>query len=122
MRVTDSGLAIFGYQPGATLQAPPPRLGPGLAAPAAHDDIQRLVTSHTIDTPVSVLDDLRANGKYAQRIWKVENVGSGLPTPEGIKVLEQIKADRRWVPSAEQLAAAERAYNEFTGLTAGRTS
>ena len=80
----------------------------------------RLIKGHNSShPPTSVLDNLRANGKYAQRVWKLEAVGSGQATPEGIKVLEMIKADRRWVPSPSQLQQAADAFETYTTLPAG---
>jgi hypothetical protein len=137
--LSTQGTPIFNYQPDATLRAPitdplfgshqqlavptTPRFVDGAGIAGAQTDVQRLIIDHnTKHPPVSLLDDLRANGKYAQRVWKLDSVGSGAPTPEGIKVLEQIKANRRWVPGDAELAAAAEAYQQYTGFTAGGTS
>ncbi len=124
--VISNGRATYGYQPDATLRGPggPTRLETGAGVPSisARDDAVRLITqSHASHPPMSIIDDLRVNGKHVPRIWKVENVGRGTPVPEGIRILEQMKANRNWVPTAGELDAAAQAYRQYTGLIPGGT-
>lgn len=136
--VGESGAPIFDYRPDATLR-PPGAGGPqgstwttsphmssggGIgSATGARADVNRLISAHnTSHPPTSLLDELRANGKYAQRIWKVETTGLGEPVPPGIRILEQIKANRQWVPKPDQLAQAASDYRLYTSAMSGGTS
>ena len=114
VRVTKSGETVFDYQPEATLQGAPPRLTLGTSASSVRADVRRLMALHPTSPSMSTLDKLRVDGKMAQRVWKAESTGRGGPIPEGIRVLERIKADRRWVPSARELEAAEAAFIDYT--------
>jgi hypothetical protein len=134
--VSEGGDLIFGYRPDATLTAPhhggslgqapikpliPPKLpdGAGPTQSTIDDAIGLITKENTLRPPTSVLDNLRANGKHAQRLWKINTVGTGEAMPEGIKVLEMMKADRHWVPSPSQLQQAAMEYEKLTTLSAG---
>ena len=134
---TRGGNLLMGQQPSAaarivmapnkngvwTLQGPPRLTGvvPGSEeGQAVTADLQRMIKhSHEMRPPASVIDDLRVNGKYPVRGYKVFTVGSKQPTPEGIRVLQGMKANRNWMPSQSELAAAADAYQQYTGKIAG---
>ena len=98
-----------------------PRAAPGSAeAFAARADVARLIDLHNgSDPPPSALVDLTRNGKYATRLAKIERVGLGLDVPEGVGVLEYIKANKPTTLPASQLTPATRAYEWYTGRIAG---
>ena len=134
---TRGGNLLMGQQPSAaarivmspndkgvwTLQGPPKlaAVAPGSeGGRAVTADLQRMIEhNHEVRPPASVIDDLRVNGKYPVRGYKVFTVGGGQPTPQGISVLQRMKADRTWIPSRSELAAAADAYQQYTGKIAG---
>ena len=67
-------------------------------------DLRRMIEhSHENRPPASVIDDLRVNGKYPVRGYKVFTAGRDQPTPEGIRVLQGMKSNRNWMPSQSEL-------------------
>ena len=117
--IDETGSAVWG------LESPPrmPHTPPGTAAAAdVLDEIQRMVNhSHAHHPPANVLENLRFNGKYALRSWKLQTVGTGFgeAIDPGIRVLEMMKANRHWAPNADQIRQAIQAFERWTGMSAG---
>jgi hypothetical protein len=129
---TDAGNLVFGQTPSAAVQGPtkwstffegtpryvPPSTGSALVQEAG-DDVTALIQRHMSSPPTNALDTLRQHGKYVRRLWWVENAGTGASAPPGLGVLDQIKTDKTWVPTRDQLSAAANVFERYTGINPG---
>ncbi|MBN1814243.1 MAG: hypothetical protein JXA14_20560 [Anaerolineae bacterium] len=88
----------------------------------AADDVRRLVLEHVEEMPNRLgrqptrMDIMRGEGKNGQRLFWVQNAGSGQATPGGLQVLNRMKSDRTWTPSAEEADEAWHWFTDHLGL------
>lgn len=83
-------------------------------------DLRRLVEQGNSRHPASsALEWLRVNGKYVTRAAKLGTVGSGQPVEAGIRVIEQMKADRMWRPSPQEMGQAIESSRRWLGMGPG---
>jgi hypothetical protein len=114
--VDETGSAVWGLESAPRMPSTPPG---SAAAGSMLDDLQRAINhSQATHPPTSLIDNLRLNGKYAMRGWKLQTVGTGQAVDPGIRVLEMMKSNRLWKPNAEQLQLGSQAFERWTGMSA----